>query len=93
MSSNHNYIITLCHKIAESGKTPSLALVRNRSDRPLAIPEVINALKSWKGNPEQQVDIQLSAAPATASLSLEDRVEQLEKQVRLLEEKLNALNP
>ena len=88
MQNNYPYIISLCQKISQSGKTPSLALIRNKSDRPLAIPEVIQALKNWKDDPDQEIESEVDSQVQPVSLTLEERVEQLELQVKELQRQL-----
>jgi hypothetical protein len=81
--SNIDYIINLCFDISEQGKTPSLALIRNLAQHPLAIPEVIKGLQHWKSNPSSRPKIhnkQMSTGSAT-NQSLQQRVTQLEDQV------------
>lgn len=92
--SNIDYIINLCHNIAEQGKTPSVALIRNISQHPVSIPEVVKALQHWKSAPRQRpkannITINDKAPPAQ---SLEERVAQLEEQVAYITQKL-ALSP
>ena len=90
MSNNYAYIIGLCNQIAKAGKTPSVALLRNKSNRPLAIPEIIQTLKSWKEDPAQQVEEESLPNKQEVELSLEQRVEKLEAQVLTLQQLLHA---
>lgn len=86
MKNNQQYIVSLCVELTQQGKHPSLAMIRNRSDRPLAIPEVVSVLKRWKKDPEQLESDHKgnNLQPEQVPLSLEKRVEHLEKQVEEL---------
>jgi DNA-binding transcriptional MerR regulator len=90
---NLDYIIQLCHEINQQGKTPSVALIRNKASQTLSIPEVIKALQSWKANPRQSTP-QLTKAPDRSNvldLSLEERISQLEEQLAKVTEQLATL--
>jgi hypothetical protein len=90
--SNIDYIINLCHDIHAQGKKPSVALVRNQSTKPIAIPEVIKALQHWKSNPKQAKKVLIEPEIiATSTLSLEQRVETLEAQLKLVMQELTVL--
>lgn len=88
--SNSHYITNLCHDLHAQGKTPSVALIRHLSSRPLPMPEVIKALQGWKTNPAQKriEDVPTMACPP---LSLEARIEKLEKQLTLVMSELAEL--
>jgi len=81
--SNIDYIVNLCVDISEQSKTPSVALVRNMSQRPLAIPEVIKGLQKWKSNPTSRPKTQNKQinTMSETNQSLQQRVAQLEAQV------------
>jgi uncharacterized protein YceH (UPF0502 family) len=92
--SNIDYIINLCFDISEQGKTPSLALVRNMAQRPLAIPEVIKGLQKWKSNSgarSKTHNKQINTKSAT-DLSLQQRVTQLEAQVATIMQELAKMS-
>ncbi|MFT2091622.1 hypothetical protein [Paraglaciecola sp. 2405UD69-4] len=84
--SNIDYIMNLCHEIHHKGKTPSVALIRSSAARPLPIPEVIQAIKHWKANPEYKpslVKFEPEEKPAI-ELLLEQRVSHLERQLETI---------
>ena len=85
MSNNNAYILTLCNQLAEQGKTPSVALIRHQADRPLPIPEVIQALKKWKENPDSMPEPLNKQEESQSATSLEQRVAVLEEQVKTLQ--------
>jgi paraquat-inducible protein B len=92
--SNIDYIINLCFDISEQGKTPSVALIRKMSQHPLAIPEVIKGLQSWKSNASARPKIhnkQINTGSATAP-TLQQRVTQLETQVTQIMQELTKLS-
>jgi hypothetical protein len=81
--SNIDYIVNLCFDISEQGKTPSVALIRSMAQYPLAIPEVIKGLQSWKSSTRNRPKVhhkQINTG-STTELSLQQRVAQLEAQV------------
>ena len=88
--SNIDYIINLCFDISEQGKTPSVALIRNMAQHPLAIPEVIKGLQNWKSNPSSRPknqNKQMSSA-SPSNNSLQQRVAKLENQVAKIMQQL-----
>ena len=92
--SNIDYILELCFEISKQGKTPSVALIKNLSQQPLRIPEVIKALQHWKTNPVAPPKSSTIKFNNTHSLeqSLEQRVAELESQVAQMSQLLNELN-
>lgn len=88
--SNQAYLFALCASLTEKGINPTLGTIRNRAERPLAIPEIINVLKMWKENPQQSFsgDTKHKDSRAGAAISLEMRVEQLEIQLAEVNAKL-----
>jgi hypothetical protein len=92
--SNIDYIINLCFDISEQGKTPSVALIRNMAQHPIAIPEVIKGLQNWKSNPSirpKNQHRQMTTDSAT-NPSLQQRVTQLEAQVATIMQQLAKLS-
>ncbi|GLT15594.1 hypothetical protein [Vibrio algivorus] len=74
--------------ITEEGKEPSVALVKSRLSMPVPMPAIIATLKSWKSsNKVPKVEI----ANDKNTLSAEERISQLEKQVQELTQRLIAL--
>lgn len=90
--SNQAYLFALCASLTEKGITPTLGTIRNRADRTLAIPEIINVLKMWKENPQQSVpdDASQTDSKTSAEIPLEKRVEQLEATLANLSAKLQS---
>jgi hypothetical protein len=91
--SNIDYIINLCFDISEQGKTPSIALIRNLAQHPLAIPEVVKGLQHWKSNPSGRPKIpnkQINTASVT-NQSLQQRLTQLEAQVAIIMQQLKKV--
>ena len=92
--SNIDYIINLCFDISEQGKTPSVALIRNLSQRPLPIPEVIKGLQNWKSSPSTRPKTPLKQMRTSPSdnQSLQQRVTELEQQVATIMQELAKIS-
>lgn len=72
--------------LAAEGKTPTVALIKARLTTPAPMPVIIAALKAWKaGNKMPKIEV------ATAPKEHEQRIEELEQQVKALTERLTAL--
>jgi hypothetical protein len=92
--SNIDYIINICFDISEQGRTPSVALIRNMSQHPLSIPEVIKGLQHWKSNPGTRPKIhnnKMTSGSAT-NQSLQQRITQLENQVTTIMQELAKIS-
>lgn len=89
-NSHHHYILTLCQKLDAAGKKPTVGLIKAKADRPLTIPVIISALKHWQESPQQDFAIVPDSA-VTQTESLEQRVENLEAEVRALKQVIEAL--
>ncbi|WP_068378216.1 hypothetical protein [Paraglaciecola hydrolytica] len=89
---NAHYLITLCQRLHQMGKKPSVALIRQYADRSLAIPEIVKALQSWKVSPALSIEEEQTTAPSTTESSLEARVSTLETLVAQLSAQLEALH-
>ena len=88
--SNIDYVINLCFELSEQGKTPSVALIRNMAQHPIAIPEVIKGLQNWKSNPGSRPNPYKKTilTESATTLSLQQRVTQLEAQVATIMQEL-----
>jgi hypothetical protein len=93
MNNNQQYIISLCQQLVKDGKTPTVALVRNRAQRSLSIPDVIKGLQNWQHSPRQSVHLpdDTSGDIKQPPASLEKRVVLLEQQVLQLTTALAAI--
>ncbi len=73
-------------QLHQEGKEPTVALVKARLSTPIPMPALITALKSWKSaNRVPKVEI------AAKQQSDQDRINELEKQVAELQQRLTAL--
>lgn len=45
-------ISIIANQLANQGKTPSVALVKSKLNRQVALPQIISALKSWQHDPD-----------------------------------------
>lgn len=85
---NNSEIIAICQQLSREGKEPSVALIKARLSRPVAMPTVIGALKQWRATPDIKIEKasseqEISSAPAQ---SLEQRVDALENEVKELKQ-------
>ncbi len=74
-------------QLVEEGKEPSVALVKARLSQPVPMPAIISTIKSWKTS-KRVPKVEVTAA---ASLSAEQRIEQLEQQVAALLQRVARL--
>lgn len=86
-----NELIKICQQLVEEGKKPSIALMKSRYTGSVPMQEAISALQQWKLNPEVTLP-RTEDTPPSPALSLENRVEQLERQVKILQQALAANN-
>jgi hypothetical protein len=56
-------IIAIANALAEQGKKPSVALIKPRLSSPVALPIIINTLKSWQYQPNVNVKHQQPIPP------------------------------
>ena len=73
--------------IHEMGKQPTVALVKAQLTTSIPMPAIIAAIKNWKGN-KQVPKIEVAAS---GEKNDRERIEQLEKQVAELTQRINAL--
>ncbi len=95
MTDNANYIISICKRLKTKGIEPSVALIRSKANRTLAIPQVIQVLKSWKQDPEQFSHVVIDDSNESSSpmeRTLEQRVAYLEQQMTKLTDKVDRLS-
>ena len=92
MKNSTRYIMQLCKSLVDEGQTPTLAKIRNRANRPLAIPEVIDVVRRWKQEPEAFDELAEPTEAADASppeeSDLAQRVTVLEQQVAMLSQQI-----
>lgn len=79
-------IITICQQLKQEGKEPTVAMIKARLGKPLAMPSVIAGLKEWRANPNIKFEpSSKEQAPESApTISLEQRVNALEQEVLTL---------
>lgn len=90
----YQHLISNCQDIANSGDTPTLALLRARKTVPASTPQLIKALKLWKSNGPIEATISTDNEPKETTeqaklVALERRVEMLEETVKGLTALLN----
>jgi len=92
-------IFAIIAQLVKEGKTPTTALIKSRLPQPLPLATILQALTAWRRNPQlaQPADAKDSkpvqpASPTAPTLeSLQHRIEQLEQQVALLNQKIAGL--
>lgn len=86
---NLDYILSLCQDLAAQGKTPSVALIKSRAQKPLPLADILAVLQRWKQSPQQAREVsQMTPSPPPP---LEQRVARLEKQLGQVLSELKAL--
>ncbi|MEH0742962.1 hypothetical protein H4F05_15740 [Vibrio cholerae] len=73
-------------QLSQEGKEPTVALVKARLSTPIPMPALITTIKSWKAS-QRVPKVEVAAKPPLE----EDRVAQLEQQVRELTARLAAI--
>ena len=72
--------------LRQEGKEPTVALVKARMSTPVPMPALITTIKSWKqSNRVPKVEV------AAQQPNDQDRIQRLEEQVKLLTQRLEAL--
>ncbi|ORT50482.1 hypothetical protein ST37_11515 [Vibrio sp. qd031] len=74
-------------QLAAQGKEPTLALVKARMSTSVPMPALIAAIKSWKSS-NKVPKIEVAAETTTSEL---ERIEQLEQQIKQLQQRIAAL--
>jgi hypothetical protein len=93
-----NSVLLLCKQIKDSGKAPSMGLIKARSSQAIPIPTIIAALKQFK----EMTDAEVAGLKDTTSepkskgnnasdLSDVQRIEQLEHEVTVLKTELKEM--
>ncbi|BAX54026.1 hypothetical protein PDPUS_1_02652 [Photobacterium damselae subsp. piscicida] len=72
--------------LVSEGKQPSVALMKARLAQNVPMPIIIQALQSWKKNAKVP-----KITEHKREISLEQRIEQLERQVAILTQRLSQL--
>ncbi|MDA9557556.1 hypothetical protein N9R79_08665 [Vibrio sp.] len=78
---------TIMDALHQSGKEPTLALVKARLSQPVPMPALITAIKSWKNSQKvPKVEIALSNTSPDS-----DKIKQLENQISALQAEVTDL--
>lgn len=92
MSDQTSYIASLCSKLRQQGKQPSVALIRKMANRPLPLPMVISVLQKWKDDPSQlPILAEEDEATTPMELTSDQRIFALETRVKELESVLSKV--
>ncbi|MDC8830387.1 hypothetical protein [Alteromonas gilva] len=73
-------LVTLCHTLAAQGQTPGVGLLRSKAPFKVTVLDAIEAIKTFNQ--------QYQAAPSPADISDKEKISQLEKRVKQLEDAL-----
>ncbi|WP_064602218.1 hypothetical protein [Photobacterium sp. J15] len=74
------------NSLVAEGKEPSVALIKSRLADPLPMPLIIKALQAWKKNAKVP-----KIEKTEPTISMEERVKQLEQQVAALTARIEQL--
>lgn len=74
-------------RLVEEGKEPTVALVKARLSQPIPMPAIITTIKTWKAS-KRVPKIEVAEK---VDVTLEQRVEQLEQQVKQLFARIDQL--
>lgn len=74
------------NSLVAEGKEPSVALIKSRLANPLPMPLIIKALQAWKKNAKVP-----KIEKTEPTISMEERVKQLEQQVATLTARIEQL--
>lgn len=74
------------NSLVAEGKEPSVALIKSRLANPLPMPLIIKALQAWKKNAKVP-----KIEKTEPTISIEERVKQLEQQVAALTARIEQL--
>lgn len=74
------------NSLVAEGKEPSVALIKSRLADPLPMPLIIKALQAWKKNAKVP-----KIEKTEPTISMEERVKQLEQQVATLTARIEQL--
>lgn len=78
-------IILVAQQIAREGKTPNTALIKARLPKNVPLPAIIQGLKQWQDNPNQEINV-----PTEPAL-IDNKQPEVGSLDHLLEAKVNAL--
>ncbi|MFC3093104.1 hypothetical protein DRW07_02645 [Alteromonas sediminis] len=82
--SDSNQLLALCYELDAKGITPSVGLVRARTTGKVSLQSAIKAVQQFKDGIKPTAVKEDAAPPQAAPSSLENRVDELESQVRAL---------
>jgi hypothetical protein len=70
-------ILTIANKIANTGKQPSVALVKGRLTQKVSLPIIISTLKAWQHEPEYITAPAISTENKTSKKGEKENIEAL----------------
>jgi len=91
-------IFTVANKLANEGKKPTVALIKNKLSQPTPLPQIIQAIKVWQHDPEfveiaSTIQVDENKEPTTTSIKqeIELAIEPLMNELRLLKQEIKEL--
>ncbi len=88
---NTNEVVDICKQLVAEGKQPSVALVKPRMRGAKQLPVIIAGIKQYNSNPKMITEAENTTAIEVTTLSNEERISILERQVQVLTDELKKL--
>ena len=89
-------VVNACADLHESGKQPSVALLKSKLSNSVSLPQLVKGLSVWKDNPQRIVISKTTKNKALSNnrenariAALEDKVDALEHRILELERQLD----
>ena len=72
-------ICIIANKLANEGKSPTVALIKSELNHPVPLPQIIATLKTWQHDPKfiQTQDTSVAAAPSVATQASNNEISTL----------------
>lgn len=83
------HLIALCHSLEQQNKTPTVSLLRAKAQFSVPLPLAVAAVRQYKQHSPAKEKVDEARAEPVKALTLEKRVEALEKQVGALQQLLS----
>lgn len=90
-SNHHTTLMSLCQTLTDQGQSPSVGLLRGQAPFKVSVIEAINAIKSYNLQQAKERKV-VKVDDKTRIKALEERVEQLESALAIIESRLAKFN-
>jgi len=84
-------IITIANQLANQGKKPSVALIKNKLSQSAPLPVIISTLKTWVHNPEKTQMVNKAVEESQAIVPEQDINELIAKELQPIKDELAAV--